>query len=255
VTPGTVSVGFLDNGTWSACFGLSYRDLLLHDISHHQRIIRKGGRELRAVTSTGQVAVNRNKVAAGFLGGTDSEWLLMVDTDMGFGPDTADRLVSAADPDDRPVVGALCFAASRDETTTAPLHGDRFSVHPTLYQWVDLPGESGFQADLDYPRDSLMRVDGTGAACLLVHRSVLEEMRAGIGEAWFDCLRHETAGRNWTPRWFSEDLSFCLRLRDAGVPVHVHTGVKTVHDKGVLFLDEEIFDRQQALGVSTGGDA
>jgi hypothetical protein len=28
--------------------------------------------------------------------------------------------------------------------------------------------------------------------------------------------------------------------------VHVHTGIKTTHDKGGVFLDEEFFDRQQA---------
>lgn len=230
MTPGSVVVGYLDNGTWSACFGLSLRDLMLRDAATSGRIVRKGGRELRAVTPAGQVAANRNKVAADFLS-TDGEWLFMVDTDMGFAPDTVDRLVAAADPKARPVVGGLCFGVNR--IAEAPFHGERFRVRPTVYEWDD-GDEPGFRPVLDYPRDRLVRVDGTGAACLLVHRGVLERLRS-IGDGWFDPI--SLGGHR-----FSEDLSFCLRLRELGIPLHVDTGVKTTHHKGSVYLDEAVFD-------------
>lgn len=242
MTPGSVVVGYLDGGTWSACFGLSYRDMLLYDASHNRRIIREGGKELRAVSGSGQLGVNRNKVARDFLDGTDAEWLLFIDSDMGFDPDTADRLVAAADPADRPVAGALCFAVKRVEGVRVPHHGELFEIQPTLYEFVELEDEAGFRALVDYPRGELVRVDATGAACLLIHRSVLERVRAEIGDVWFDSVP--------TPdglRQLSEDFSFCMRLRDLGVPLHVDTSVKTAHHKGVFFLDEDAFDRQQAL--------
>lgn len=243
---GTVVVGFLDDGQWSACFGLSYRDLLLYDSAKSQRIVRPGGKELRAVTGTGQIAVNRNKVARDFLDNTDGEWLFFIDADMGFGPDTVDRLVDAADPADRPVTGGLCFAALRRRPHPGQGYAERFVIQPTLYEWVELDDEVGFRPIHDYARDQVIPVAGTGAACLLIHRTALERVRAEHGDTWFEPMKHPT-GYKGTPRWFSEDLSFCVRLQACDIPVHVDTGVKTTHEKGSIYLDEETYDRQQLL--------
>jgi hypothetical protein len=37
-----------------------------------------------------------------------------------------------------------------------------------------------------------------------------------------------------------------VRLAALDIPVHVNTAVKTTHDKGGIFLDEETFDAQTA---------
>lgn len=245
---GSVVVGYLDGGQWSACFGLSYRDMLLHDQASTGRIVRPGGKELRQLTGSGGIPTSRNRVTRAFLDETDGEWLFMVDTDMGFAADTAERLVAAADPVGRPVVGALCFALTRDRRTgRPPLYAERSLIQPTVYEWHD-GDEVGFVPDIEYPRDQLVQAAGTGAACLLLHRDALAKVRAYVGgDAWWDPITHPTGGPNGTPRTFSEDLSFCLRLAGAGIPLHVDTSVKTTHEKGGLFLDEETFDQQMAL--------
>lgn len=241
--PGSVVVGYLDAGVWSACFGLSFRDLILYDTLGAGRIVRQGGKELRKVAGTMGVAAGRNEIAAEFLDATDGEWLWMVDTDMGFAPDTVEQLVAAADPTDRPVLGALCFAMKRQ--ARGDFYAERFRISPTVYEYLDLGDEVGFRPILDYDRDSVVQVAGTGAACLLMHRGALEAVRSYAGDAWFDPIVHPS-GAKGRPRTFSEDLSFCVRLAGAGVPVHVATKVKTTHHKGGVFLDEDTFDRQQA---------
>lgn len=248
VVPGSAVVGFLDGGGWSACFGLSYRDLCLHDAFHHQRMARSGPGELRALTGSGGIPANRNKIVRGFLDSTRGEWLLFIDTDMGFAADTLDRLVASADPAKRPVMGGLCFAGVRDKAGSAatPLYAERFKVVPTVYEYVDTGDEIGFRPIPDYPRDQVTEVAGTGAACLLIHRSALDKVRANHGDAWFDPMTHPTALKG-QPRTFSEDLSFCVRLAACGIPVHVDTAVKTTHEKGMAFLDEDAFDQQLAL--------
>lgn len=243
VTGGSVVVGYLDAGQWSACFGLSYRDLVLRDLLTSQRIIREGGKELRGVVGTMGVASGRNKIVRDFLDNTDGEWLFMVDTDMGFADDTVDRLVQAADPVSAPVVGALCFAIKRQ--ARGPFYAERFRIAPTLYTWHELADEVGFRPMLDYPRDQLVLTSGTGAACLLMHRDALAKVRAQFGDAWFEPITHPT-GDKGRPRGFSEDLSFCIRLQAVDLPVHVDTSVKTCHEKGGIFLDEETFDAQQS---------
>lgn len=244
-TAGSVIVGYLDAGQWSACFGLSYRDLLLADAFGANRIVRPGGRELRSVTGSGGIPQGRNKVARQFLDTTDGEWLLVLDTDMGFAPDLLERLVEAADPVERPVVGALCFAGVRVRPASIDtLHAERFKLIPTVYEWIELDDESGFRPVLDYPRDTVMPVAGTGSAAVLIHRDALAAVRARFGDEWYDPIKHPTALKG-KPRTFSEDLSFCVRLAACGIPIHVDTGARTTHEKGLIYLDETTYEEQQ----------
>jgi hypothetical protein len=114
-------------------------------------------------------------------------------------------------------------------------------VVPTCFEYVDTDDEVGFRSIVDYPRDALLPVSGTGAACLLIHRSALETLRTHGGDHWFDHVTHPGG------TVFSEDLSFCIRLAAADIPLYVDTSVRTTHDKHGVFLDEDEFDRCRAL--------
>lgn len=234
---GTVAVGFLDAGEWSACFGMSLVDLYLAD-AHGPRRMIPDGKQLRNQCYAGGIAAGRNEVAAKFLDDTACEWLWMIDTDMGFGALTVEQLIQSADPVTRPVVGGLCFKLHREAPSA--FYGDRYSIVPTAFEWVETPSVVGFSPLPDIPDDTLLEVSATGAACLLMHRSALERVRARYGDHWFDPATHPVG-----PTTFSEDLSFCIRLAAVDVPVYVHTGVGTTHHKGGIFLDREAFDRQR----------
>jgi len=251
MTDGSVVAGFLDSGTWSACFGLSYRDLLLRDAMGSGRIVRESGRELRAVTGAGGIPSSRNKVCRDFLDNTDGEWLWFIDTDMGFAPDTVDWLVESAVAHNVGIMGALCFAGLRRRPPEGhTLYAERFLVQPTVYEWVEVRDESGeidevgFRPIVDYKRDSVIEVAATGAACVLIHRGVLAAIREAVGPTWFDPLAIPN-GYKGQRRTFSEDMSFCLRAKQLGYPIMVDTAVKTTHEKGFIYLDEETFDAQQ----------
>lgn len=177
---------------------------------------------------SGGLIAARNDVAATFLAMDDAEWLWWVDTDMGFAPDALDTLLAVADPHERPIVGGLCFAQMERETDG--MGGYRSEVVPALYQWHDgSDGRSGFVAWRNYPRDTLAEVAGTGSAFVLIHRSVFtriaddEQFAAGH---WYDRMLNPLTGQ-----LLGEDLSFCARARMVGIPVHVHTGVRTTHRK------------------------
>jgi hypothetical protein len=122
-------------------------------------------------------------------------------------------------------------------------------VVPTVYDLIDTGDEVGFSPNPDYGRDQIVETKGTGAACILIHRDALVKVRAKDGDAWFNPITHPT-GLRGKPRTFSEDLSFCVRLAAVGVPLHVDTRVKTVHHKGGMFLDEELFLAQQAAAAA-----
>lgn len=241
MSPGTVAVGFLDPGHWSHCFGQSLIDLYLVDAHGSQRLVPHG-KQLRDNAQAGGIVAGRNAVAKKFLDDTDCEWLFVVDSDMGFGPTTVDDLIASADPDTRPVVGGLCFSLRRD--TPGEFYGQKYVVVPTCFEYVDTDDEIGFRSMIDYPRDALVQVGGTGAACVIIHRTAMEKVRARFGDTWYDHVTHPGGTT------FSEDLSFCVRLAACDIPVYVNTGVRTTHDKHGVFLDEDEFDRCRALHAS-----
>jgi hypothetical protein len=212
-------------------------ELIAYDSANSKRVMRGGFIAMHY--GTGGLTEARNKGVQTFLEEDNADWLWWVDTDMGFAPDTIDLLMAAADPVTRPVVGALCFSQREDKADG--LGGYRCTATPTVFDWAHVDGQYGWQVRWNYPQDTITQVGGTGAACVLIHRSVFEKIRAEHGDVWYDRVPNATTGQ-----LISEDLSFCLRAGALQIPMFVHTGVPTTHFKS-FWLGEEDYWRQVAL--------
>lgn len=249
--PGSVIPAVVDGQTWAACFGLSWTDMLLHDQASSGRILRPGGQYLRRVAGTMGVAAARNQHAKTFLA-ADAEWLFMIDADMGFSGDIVDRMVASAERNGVGVLGGLAFSQKQDpDLAPGDFYAQRFRIQPTLYSYarVESTGEVGFRPITKYRRDAFQEVAGTGAAVVLVHRTVLE----AVGPDPFMPITDPNGGGNGTPRTFSEDLSFCIRVQGAGLAIGVDTSIKTTHYKGGVFLDETTYAMQQETLIQAKG--
>jgi len=160
----------------------------------------------------------RNDLTDAFLE-TGAEWMLMVDADMTFEASMLERLLEAADPIERPIVGPLCYSVNPS------------GVWPVMFRLVD----NQFRPVANPPEDMLVQVGGLGAGCLLIHRTVFEQMAAKWpGDGPFDRLYMggEPLG---------EDLSFCAKAADLGIPIHCHTGIPIGHQKIQLIANRESF--------------
>jgi GT2 family glycosyltransferase len=171
------------------------------------------------------VPTARNEAVRQFLA-TGIEWLWWLDTDMGFRPDTLDRLLAVADAKSRPVVGALCYALKMPREDG--LNGYQTVQVSTIYDWISEGDRHGFIGRPEVPEDELTQCAGTGSACVLIHRSVFERIQESQGTCWYDPVPNPEAGG-----MIGEDLSFCLRAAIAGAAIHVHTGIRTNHLKAV----------------------
>lgn len=221
-----VTVAYVHPNEVTTSWHQSLLALIGHDLGNHCRVARGGWLAMRCYGADG-IPAARNKAVEQFLAEKDAEWLFWIDTDMGFEPDTIDRLLEVADPVERPIVGGLCFA--QKQTTSDGMGGWHTALAPTIYDWttVEATGETGFLSRHGYPANMLVQCAGTGSACILIHRSVFERLAAAGRRDWYDRVPNPTANG----RLLGEDLSFCLRAGAAGIPVHIHTGVRTTHFK------------------------
>ncbi len=168
------------------------------------------------------ISTARNKIAADFLT-RPTPWLLMCDTDMVFAGDALDRLIAAADPAERPIVGALCYS---------PIAGST-DPYPTMYELVEKgPGRIGFIRPETVPDNKVVRVSATGTGFLLIHRLALETIRDHAKDPAAPWFREMSVGEPMA--LMGEDMTFCLRAGAAGIPVHVHTGVQAGHMKTTM---------------------
>lgn len=239
---GKVQLAYLHNEHVSHSWFDSMRRAYMHDRASGANILVEKPLNLRA--TSGMLAHVRNFGVALFLDRTEHEWLMMVDTDMGFEDDAIHRLVAAADPEARPFVGGLCFALM--EARYDGMGGHRFTLVPTMYKLgtVESTGSKSFCYYGPYEPNTLTPVAGTGGAFILMHRSMLEAMRAKWGDHWFDQL-YSDAGS-----FVGEDLALCLRALVLGVTPHVHTGIQTTHHKE-LWLSEQDYVGQNILAEAT----
>lgn len=245
---GAVTVAYVHPNEVAHSWHLSLLELVGWDMGHRQRVMRGGWLAIRC--GTDGLSAARNRAAQIFLDGRDAEWLFWVDTDMGFGPNIVDELVKAADPTDRPIVGALCFA--QREAEPDGMGGYRVKAAPTIYDWVSADGRQGFLGRRVYEPDTLLRCAATGSAAILIHRSVFARIRDEFGPVWYDRVPNPAhvgdsgATIQPTTSMISEDLAFCMRAGTLGIPVHVHTGIKTTHLKHVWLAEADYLQQQEA---------
>jgi len=220
-----VSIGACDPGTVNAAWAYNMIQLVQVRDDRLGPFVR--------IKGSGLLSKLRNRVVAGFLDNTKSDWLLMIDTDEQLSVQTFDKLIQAAHDKERPVVSGLVFAA--------------FDAHKNLYPKpvpaIFAESEAGFLPLYKYDKDSIFEIEACGTGCLLIHRSVLEKMRE---------VADPNQGDNWcwfwdgpiNGEWISEDLLFSRRIRQLGFPIHVHTGAILPHQKSYWLSEEHHVDWQ-----------
>lgn len=226
--PDSVVVGYLHPGDTAHSFMHSYDQMRSYELMHENHLYMRIAEECGA----GRITQGRNSVVRQFLT-TPAEWLLFIDSDMGFEPTLMTDLLAVADKDERPIVGALAFAQRKGPD--AGYGARNFDHVPTLYRWVDQDNIAGFVPITDYPKNTLCQVDATGAACMLIHRSVLEKMCEVFPEPlpWF-------ADTVYKGQVFGEDMTFCRRAAELDYKIHVHTGIQTSHYKQAYLTEQTV---------------
>lgn len=174
------------------------------------------------------VSQNRNAIVKDFLKGGNEEWLMQIDTDIEFGSDLVDKFLFVAmqDPKMRIIAANVRLGAHK--------HAGYSRLGNV---WA--PMES-------LPHGPLIPVDAAATACIMIHRSVLEEMREKQGPVWFDHQYIQGVEDDGSVKSIEggEDLLFCERAREMGIQTWLVRGLKLRHYKTTALT--EVFEDEAA---------
>lgn len=169
------------------------------------------------------IDVGRNQIVKRFLE-TEHEWLIFIDSDMSFDQYAVMSLLYGDIP---PIIGGLCW--------------QRYPPYaPTLINRVPKKENPDFLRN-KYRKlsesETGMRigVDATGAAFLLIHRSVFEKME----EPYFMAIFNE----DLTELLCGEDMYFCDKARTLGYKIIVDTSIGIEHAMGIETTVPEVFNK------------
>jgi len=166
----------------------------------------------------------------------DGDWILFIDSDMGWQPGAIKTLVETQARFDLDIVGALCFQRA------AP-------YQPTMYMEAAAEGW-GYTFLEEWDEDAAVEVDATGMAFCLIHRRVLDRiLMQNVGDHFLDLEERKDHNAQNFFKWngkLGEDFQFCREAKESGSRIFVDTSVKVDH-YGIGAVNEETFLREIAF--------
>lgn len=140
-----------------------------------------------------------------------ADWFVWVEDDICVSQDTVRKLRAAADPIKRPFVAAVGY----DRNPPFPI---------SVWDWED----DGLVRWETIPDQEVVQAGATGLTAALIHRSVFDRVKEpyfAAGSAMLT-LGHKD---NQIQRGIKPDAWWSCRLKDAGIPTFIHTGINVTH--------------------------
>ena len=142
---------------------------------------------------------------------------LWIDSDMQFEPDLMERL--SADLDEgRDFVSGLYFTRRKEPK---PVIYQKCGIYRT-----DQDTRPIVEHFMDYPRDQIFEIEACGFGAVMVKTELLDRVIKEFGQPFAPIYG------------FGEDLSFCMRVQELGVPMYCDSRVKLGH-VGLRVISEE----------------
>jgi hypothetical protein len=216
----TVSIAWCDNGMVDGKFMQGVTDVMLKSGVTFSSTLRSQGN---------QIARQRQTVIDYWYEKSKSEWLLWVDSDVVISPETFRLLWDNKDAKERPLVSGVYFTTENpEEPLMIPM--------PTVFSFTNKgDGTFGLARMHPLPKNQLIKVDAAGFGFILMHRSIVEKVKAVApdGQMFMEMGRGT--------KFIGEDIFFFALCDKAEVPLHCHTGALAPHMKRFSF-DEHYYN-------------
>lgn len=140
------------------------------------------------------------------------DYVLWLDSDMVFKPDTLIRMMDTLQKNDLDILTGLCFRRVPPYT-------------PTLFDKLEMDGDNCIHTEFDEIPEELFEVGGCGFAAVLMKTDVFLDVSAKFG-AMFTPI-----GSN------GEDASFCMRARECGYKIYCDPKIVIGHVGNIVVDD------------------
>lgn len=211
----TITIGWCDSGMVEGRFASAISNLIIDGPKNGINIVN-------TIRVTGnQIARQRQSLWDFWSQLSNSEWLLWVDSDIVVTTETVKLLWDAADKDKRPVVSGLYFVSNQNEQSL---------MEPVPAMYMDTDDIYRTKVVMPYEDNKVLPVDITGFGLVLMHRSIIDRVNEVAGE--FSVFAENQQAKD---KFISEDVSFCRKLKQAGIQLYVHTGAHVQHMKTFSF--------------------
>ena len=206
----TLSIIWCDNGTTDRKFteGLVYS------------IITASGNGVpinNAIRVQGNQIARQRQAAIEMWGTVGTDWALWVDSDIVLTKEHLKTLWDSADKSARPIICGVYFISKEMESSL-------MKPMPCVFN------ETGDEYKINYlhplPKNQVVKVDNAGMGLVLMHKSVLTKLNEKFSNGFLFGENNESG-----EKFIGEDISFFRKVKAAGIPVHVHTGVTAQHMK------------------------
>jgi hypothetical protein len=208
----TVAIGWCDNGLVDGKFAEGLMNA----------VITGGANKMPISTSIrvqgNQIGRQRQVLFDYWADKLKTDWLLWVDSDIVLTTDVMQKLWATADKHHRPVVSGVYFISKDNE-------GALMKPYPVLFNDIS---EFQIQYVHPLPDNEVIQCDSAGFGLVLMHRSIVAAMRSAHPE---QSMFTETAASSNDDQFIGEDIVFFRKMKQAGVPLHAHTGALVKHMK------------------------
>ena len=210
----TLSIIWCDNGTTDGKFteGLVYS------------IITASGNGVpinNAIRVQGNQIARQRQAAIEMWEKVGTDWALWIDSDIVLTKEHLKTLWDTADKIARPIICGVYFISKAMESSL-------MQPMPCVFN------ETGDEYKINHlhplPLNQVVKVDNAGMGLVLMHKSVLTKLNEKFPDSFLFGENNEKG-----EKFIGEDISFFRKVKAAGIPVHVHTGVTAQHMKRFSF--------------------
>jgi hypothetical protein len=225
----TLTIGWCDSGTVEGRFMSGITTVIIESRKQNINIVNT-----MRVTGN-QIARQRQSLWDFWAEKSDSDWLLWVDSDIVITPNVLQKLWDIADKKIRPVVTGVYFVSNETEQSL---------MEPVPAIYMETGDKYRTRLIHPLPENQVIPVDVAGFGFMLMHRSIIEPVRKVAGE--FSVFGENQQAKD---KFVSEDVSFCRKLKEAGIQLYAHTGAIVAHMKTFSF--DNNFYRLYWNGIET----
>lgn len=152
---------------------------------------------------------------------SDFDWILWVDSDIHLTNDALKKVWDVADAKTMPAVSGTYFISKQNEQALMEPYPCLFMAHP----------DDIHQMSYLHPLEpnAIVKCDYAGYGFFLMHKSAAKKMKEFHGEDALFFVEHSAGGTD--AKFVSEDIQFFMLMKQAGIPLHAHTGATVKHMK------------------------